>query len=98
MTTKTVLGAARGVGYQQITLGATVASLTLPAAPDAPTYALIEPEVQGVRWRDDGTAPTADVGQPLSAGESLQYNGVLSAIRFFRMVAGAKLNVTYFQT
>ncbi len=98
MSMKTVLGSARGVGYQQITLGAAVKALTLPVDPDAPTYALIEPETQGVRWRDDGGTPTAAVGQPLSAGESLQYNGTLSAIRFFEMVGGAVLNVTYFQT
>jgi hypothetical protein len=99
MSVATVVGGgARGVGYQQITLGAAVKALTLPPGADAPTYALIEPETQAVRWRDDGTDPTALIGQPLAVGESLQYNADLSAIRFFEQVSGAVLNGTYCQT
>lgn len=66
----------------------------IPAGADA---ALIVAEAQAVRWRDDGTAPTATVGVPLAVGVELFYAGNLSAIRFFEQAGGAKLNVTYYR-
>jgi hypothetical protein len=61
-----------------------------------PRIAIITPETQGVRWRDDGTAPTASVGMPLAAGVTLQYDGDLTQIQFIEQAASAKLNVTYY--
>ena len=61
-----------------------------------PTFALITPETNGVRWRDDGVAPTATVGMPLAAGVTLQYDGDLSQVQFIEQTAGAKLNISYY--
>jgi hypothetical protein len=58
--------------------------------------ALIVAETQAVRWRDDGTAPTASVGMPLAVGTSLSYDGDLKAVRFIEQTASAKLNVSYY--
>lgn len=48
-----------------------------------------------VRWRNDGTDPTADVGQELSPGESVDLDCGLAALRFIGVAANAKVNVTY---
>lgn len=88
------------LGYQQITPN-TATGLTVPAnAPDGSkqqaTFAIITPEGQNVRWRDDGTAPTASVGMPIYVGTSLLYDGNLTNIKFINMVAGGKINVSYY--
>jgi hypothetical protein len=89
------------IGYQQITSLSGAVSLTVPAR-DAnglsvkPTLAIITPETAGVRWRDDGVAPTGTVGMPLAAGVTLQYDGDLSQVRFIQQAAGAILNISYY--
>lgn len=89
------------IGYQQITSLSSAASLTVPATDkngmnQKPTFALIIAETQNVRWRDDGTAPTASVGMPLIVGVPLQYDGDLSKIQFIEQTASAKLNISYY--
>lgn len=81
------------IGYQQITSLSASAALAVPAGAKA---ALIVAETQAVRWRDDGTAPTATVGMPLAVGNEFWYDGDLSTIRFFEQAASAKLNVSYY--
>lgn len=81
------------LGYQQITSLSSAAALTVP--PGA-TLALIVPEAQNVRWRDDGTAPTATVGMPIYVGASLSYDGDLNKIRFIEETASAKINVSFY--
>jgi hypothetical protein len=89
------------MGYQQITSLSASTALTMPTQTQlglsaTPAIALITPEGQAVRWRDDGVAPTASVGMPLPAGVTLQYDGDITKIRFIEQTAGAKLNVTYY--
>lgn len=81
------------LGYQQIVGPSSSTALTVPAGA---TLALIVAETQAVRWRDDGTAPTASVGMPLAVGISLSYDGDLKAIRFIQSAATATLNVSYY--
>jgi len=89
------------LGYQQITSLSAASSLTVPSV-DAnglsarPAIAIIVPETQAVRWRDDGVAPTASVGMPLAVGVTLQYDGDLTRIQFIEQAAGAKLNISYY--
>lgn len=89
------------LGYEQISSLSAATSLTVPTRnldglSCRPTIALITPETQAVRWRDDDVNPTATVGMPLAAGVTLQYDGDLTKIRFIEQTAGAKLNVTYY--
>ena len=89
------------LGYQQITSLSSAANLTVPAQDklgnkQQATIALITPEAQAVRWRDDGVAPTASVGMPLAVGVTLQYDGDLTNIKFIEQVSGAKLNISYY--
>jgi hypothetical protein len=80
-------------GYQQITALNTATLLTVPTGS---TLAVIEAEAQQVRWRDDGTNPTASVGHVLNPGDVLVYRGNLSGIRFIEVAASAKLSVSYY--
>ena len=89
------------LGYQQITslsaaTGLTVPQVDLNGLACKPTIAIITPETQAVRWRDDDVNPTAAVGMPLAAGVTLQYDGDLTKIKFIEQAASAKLNVTYY--
>lgn len=90
----TFKGAMKPLGYQQISSPAASTALTVP---DNSKMAVISVETQAVRYRDDGTAPTAAIGMPLAAGVSqFEYVGDLSAIRFIQAIAGAVINVSYY--
>lgn len=82
------------LGYQQITSMGTAQSLTVPAGA---TSAIITAEAQAVRYRDDGTAPTATVGMPVAVAVQLQYTGALANIQFIEQTSGAKLNILYYR-
>ena len=89
------------LGYQQISTLTSAVSLTVPSVDVAgnkqqPTRAFIVAEGNSVRWRDDGTAPTASVGMLLLINNVLSYDGDLSKIQFIQTGAGAKLNVSYY--
>lgn len=59
--------------------------------------ALIQALNQNIRWRDDGTDPTANVGMRLHAGETFFYPGSLKAIKFIEEAASAEVNVTVYE-
>lgn len=81
------------LGYQQITSLSAATGLTVP---QGATMAVITPETQSVRWRDDGTNPTASVGMPIAIGAYLNYDGDLNRIKFIEQSASAKVNVSYY--
>lgn len=86
------------VGYTQQTVDTAVA-LTFPAtvlATHRPNFVMIVPEAQAVRWRDDGTAPTATVGMPLAVGATLLYDGDLNKIKFIGQAAGGIINTSFY--
>jgi len=81
------------LGYQQITSLGSAVGLTPPAGA---VYAVLQAEGQVVRYRDDGTNPTATVGMMLYPGAAFTYNGTLSAIKFIQADTGGILNVLYY--
>ena len=81
------------LGYEQISSLDTAKGLTPPAGA---TFAVIQPQTQAVRWRDDGTDPSGSVGMPLAVGADLEYGGPLDRIRFIEQTASAVLNVSYY--
>lgn len=83
----------KALGYQQITDVSSAVGLTIPAGT---TRALIQAQTQPVRWRDDGTNPSATVGMTLSVGSTLDYTGSLPAIKFIEVAASAVLNIAYY--
>lgn len=86
------------VGFQQITSLSAASGLTVPKDGNGrpANRAIVHTETQAVRWRDDGTAPSATVGMRLTVGSELLYDGDLTAIKFIEEAASAKLNVSYY--
>jgi len=86
------------MGYQQITDVSAAVGLTVPRNVEsaAANYALITPQTQAIRWRDDGTDPSATVGYPLAVGSELSYDGDLTKIKFFEQAASAAINISYY--
>ena len=86
------------LGFEQLTSLSSAAGLTADTYKNA-NRALIEADHTAgkyVRWRDDGTNPTATVGMTIAPGGQLWYDGDLSAIKLIEESASAKVNVTYY--
>lgn len=81
------------LGYQQLTPTAATA-LTVPSGA---RIAIITSETQNTRWRDDGTNPTAAVGQLIKTTDPpFLYDGNLATIKFIETTSAAKVNVCYY--
>jgi len=83
----------RVTGYQQVTDLSSIVTLTIP---DSCNYAVFDILDQAVRWRADGTNPTASVGGHLAVGGQYEHAGNLASLRFLEVTAGAEMNVTYY--
>lgn len=86
-------------GYCQLTsLSAAVLISTCSGGiPARATIAQICVETQAIRYRDDGTAPTASVGMPTAAGSCFQYAGDLTALRIIEQTASAKVDILFYK-
>lgn len=82
------------LGHQQITTLTAATALTIP---EGARCAIISAQTQAVRWRDDGTSPTAAIGIPLAAGADFFYVGKLAKLKFIEQVVGGVLNVAYYR-
>lgn len=80
------------LGYEQI-LATSVKGLTVPSGAGV---ALIQAELQNIRWRDDGTPPTTAVGMQIAAGDSILYTGNLDSFRCVQEASTGKVNVSYY--
>jgi len=88
----------RSLGQQQIASFSTAKGWTVPSGT---TLALVTAETNAVRWRDDGTAPTASVGYPLAVGSELAYDVVVGSpgweqMLFIPQTGSATLDITYY--
>lgn len=82
------------VGYQKITGLNAAKAFTVPAGA---SVAILRPESQNVRLRDDGTNPTAAEGLLIKTGDTwYDYRGDLSAARFIETAGSATLFVLYY--
>jgi hypothetical protein len=82
------------LGYQQI-IG--LAAATVPTVPDGCSLIVVAPETQGVRYRDDGTDPTAAIGFPLNPGQVLFFTGAqIPRLKFIQQAATSTLNLLYY--
>lgn len=83
------------LGYEQITSLTAAKSLTVPSGAN---FAIITVSTAAVRWRDDGTAPTASLGMPLATNdEPMEYSGTLTAIQFIAQSGNPVLDVSYYR-
>lgn len=69
----------------------------LPTIPSGSSEAFVVCETQSVRWRDDGTSPTASVGVLLPVNTPFPYIGSLARIKFIETTASATCFVSYYQ-
>ena len=82
------------LGYIQVTnLAAAVGLGTIPAGA---RVALLYSEGAALRWRDDGTNPTASVGMPLDVSTPLRYSGDLSKIKLIAQTGAPVLNIAFY--
>jgi hypothetical protein len=85
--------------FQQMNSLNSAVPLTLPAGVADYTrvaMVLVQAEAQAVRWRQDGTNPTAAIGHVLVANDSAFFDRAFSKLRFIAAAAGAILNVTWY--
>lgn len=84
----------KALGYQQLSSLSGATALTIP---EGTSLAVCTVETQAVRWRDDGTNPTASVGMPLAVGDTLFYDSAkLAGLKFIEQTASAKVSVSYY--
>lgn len=83
------------LGCQQITSLSAAAGFA--SVPTGATLASLSVEGEPVRYRDDGTNPTASVGLLLPAGGPWPYQGSLSAIKFIQTTASATIDVCFYE-
>ena len=81
-------------GYQRVTSLTPATALTVPAGT---RLVILQPETKSVRWRDDGTNPTASIGMIMAANDVFIYTGEPSRLRFIEVEASAVLNVSYYK-
>lgn len=89
----------RCLAHEQLTSLSTATSLTSSKYAGAVSYCIIECDHTAnkyVRYRDDGTAPTATTGISIAPGEKLIYDGNFADLQFIEESASAKLNVSYY--
>lgn len=82
------------MGFFQMTV--LTSSIGMTTIPGGSTLAVIQCQGQPVRWRDDGTAPTASVGMLMNVGDVLKYDGPIDKLRFIETAASATLNVAFY--
>lgn len=91
------------LGYLQLTsLGNSTAlvntgNTTTDGILNSASLVRLTPEAQAIRFRDDGVAPTATVGQPLAVGTTLEYMGTMSAVKIIEQTGGAKVNASFYK-
>lgn len=86
------------LGYERITVGTAIKSLTVPTGAGA---ALFQAETADIRWRDDTNAGSvaAGTGLVMTAGAAPFYHaGALSSFRAVRSgTVDATLHVVYYE-
>ena len=82
-------------GFQTITVGVAAGGLTVP---QRARLAVITVVTDNVRYRDDGTDPTATVGHLVTAGSTIVVCGgpSLGAFRMIRQTGDATATVSYY--
>jgi len=87
------------IGYEAKTVAGTAVNITIPSKSKR---AFMTCEDAAVRWRADGTAPTADEGHLLAQDSSISfmeqgYKQLLENMKFIAdTVTSGKLKITYF--
>jgi hypothetical protein len=99
MTLQVIAAQLKPLGYQQLSAAtlASATSLTVPAGATAADFG-VNPTGTAVRYRDDGTAPTAALGMVINGLNypPLHYTGDLSKIQFILSTGAPILDILYY--
>ncbi len=88
----------RPLGYCQLSVTTAVSPSTCPnGIPYGTLWALVCIETASVRWRDDGTAPTASIGQPTPAGNCQNFYTNFQTLQFIAQSGTATVNISFYQ-
>lgn len=83
------------LGHQQITSLSSAVGFT--SIPDGTELVIVQAETQNVRFRDDGTNPTASVGIILVANTVYEFSmAQFARVKFIEVTASAKLNCAFY--
>ncbi len=86
------------LGYCQLSVTTAVLVSTCSGGiPAGATFASITPETGSLRFRDDGTAPSATVGYPLTTGQQLMYSGLLPSLQIVSQSGTAIVNLWFYR-
>ena len=93
----------KSVGFKQTTSVSAATAMTglapsgtVPATAD---FVMIQCETQNCRWRDDGTSPTASVGNLLTAGDTLIVRrSQFANFKIIETAASASVNADFRKT
>jgi hypothetical protein len=83
------------VGFEKLAVSST--AVAFASVPARATSCLLVCETNAVRFRSDGTNPTATDGVPIAAGQPLTYNGDPSALKFIRQSADATIQAEFYE-
>lgn len=88
----------RPLGHIQMTIS--TASIPFTSIPRGASLAVIQcGATNGIRFRDDGTAPTSAIGLQIRADTNYEYDGNLNAIRFIRSGgADATIDIAFYDS
>lgn len=103
--TSQITGTPGGAGTYQLSAANTASSASVTSggipvdnAGRLPNYVILLADTAAVRWRDDGAAPTASIGNSIPAAAPLTYAGPPSAPRFIQQTSSAVLNISFYRT
>lgn len=86
------------LGYCQLTSvsSSTLVSSCSSGIPQSAGWAVICVDTAAIRWRDDGTAPTASVGMPVASGQCFYYSGAFSALSVIAQTGTPVVNISFY--
>lgn len=90
-------------GFEQVTVSSAsigfTSTLAYPTGGLAADMAVVDVETNAIRYRADGTAPTATVGSPVASGASFTVCGAptIKAVRFIRQSSDATISVHFYR-
>lgn len=85
------------IAYEQITALSSAVGMTA-ATYDGAGLCVLQAETQTVRYRSDGTDPTASVGMRLTPDVLYPFSGEeMSDLKFIEQDSGAKLNIECYE-
>jgi len=90
---QSVDGGITNQGYVQLT---TLTVATGVTAPGGANCAMIQAEGDQIRWRDDGTNPTATVGMFIPSGSGIWYTGDFTKLKFIQQSGGGIINISFY--